>query len=242
MEFDSLSNRARIAVPAHPDRPRLVEETEQQLILLLARAWAAEGWTPLHAGSLIPPGENRCVLLCAPSGAGKTTLTAALLRRGWRTLGDDKILLRPEGNSVIARALARRFHLHPNSSRWFPEAGDIRAWPTYSRWTDKRVVRIEGLWPDRLVEHAVPAAVVQLERNENGPALTVEPLDQVSTLNTLLRQVAIPSDASHAKPLVSCVAATAALMRSVLMKIGHDAFSVPSTAEEIEKELRRLLP
>jgi hypothetical protein len=241
MEFDLTASQARIAVPAHADWPALVEEVEQQLVLLLARAWALAGWTPLHAGSLIPPGGNRCVLLCAPSGAGKTTLTATLLRRGWRTLGDDKTLLRPEGKGVIARALARRFHLHPASSRWFPEAGDLGAWPTYSRWTDKRVVRIETVWPDRLIDHAFPAAVVQLERVENGPALAVEPLNQSGALNALLRQVAIPADAEHAKPLVSCIAATAARLRSALMKIGHDAFSDPSMAERLEEEMRRLL-
>jgi hypothetical protein len=242
MEFDLTAGQARIAVPAHPDWPTLVEEVEQQLVLLLARAWAQAGWTPLHAGSLIPPGENRCVLLCAPSGAGKTTLTAALLRRGWRTLGDDKTLLQKEGKNVTARALARRFHLHPASSRWFPEAGDLGAWPTYSRWTDKRVVRIEKVWPNRLLDRAIPAAVVQLERNDGGPALVVEPLDRIHTLNTLLRQVAIPSDAEHARPLVACITATAAQLRGALVKVGNDAFADPSTAEHLDEALRRLLP
>lgn len=242
MEFDPTSAQARVVVPAHPDWPALVEDVEQQLVLLLARAWAQQGWTPLHAGTLVPPGETRCVLLCAPSGIGKTTLIVALLRRGWRTLGDDKTLLRKEGKGVMAHAVARRFHLHPSLSRWFPEAGNLSVWPRYSRWTDKRVVRIENVWPNRLLDRAVPAAVVQLERNNGGPALVVEPLDRIHTLNTLLRQVAIPSDAEHARPLVACVTATAAQLRGALVKIGNDAFADPSTAECLDGELRRLLP
>jgi hypothetical protein len=242
MEFDPAANRARIAVPVHSDTPALVEEIEQQFVLLLARSWAQAGWTPLHAGSLVPPGKTRCVLLCAPSGAGKTTFIAALLRRGWHTLGDDKTLLQMEGKEVVARALARRFHLHPTSARWFPEVGDLGAWPCYSRWTDKRVVRIEKVWPGRLLDRAVPAAVVQLERSENGPALFIEPLDSINTLNTLLRQVAIPSDAGHARPLVACIAATAACLRGALIKIGQDAFADSSTAERLDAALRRLLP
>jgi hypothetical protein len=229
-------------VPAHPDWPALVEDIEQQLVLLLVRAWAQQGWTPLHAGTLVPAGETRCVLLCAPSGAGKTTFVAALLRRGWRTLGDDKTLLRMESQGIVARAVAHRFHLHPSSSCWFPEAGDLGAWPRYSRWTDKRVVHIEKIWPDRLLDCAVPAAVVQLERNNGGPALVVEPLDQIHTLNTLLRQVAIPSDAEHARPLVSCIAATASQLQGVLIKIGNDAFADPSTAGRLDEALRSLLP
>jgi hypothetical protein len=241
MEFDPTSTQARVMVPAHPDWPALVEDVEQQFVLLLARAWAQEGWTPLHAGTLVPPGETRCVLLCAPSGIGKTTLTVALLRRGWRTLGDDKTLLRKEGKGVMARAVAHRFHLHPSLSRWFPEAGNLSLWPRYSRWTDKRVVRIKEVWPDRLRDHAIPAAVAQLERTKNGPALLVEPLDQINTLKTLLQQVVIPGDAEHARPLVSCVTATAAGRRGALVKIGDDAFADPLTAEHLDQELRRLL-
>ena len=90
MEFDEAARTGADIVSDHSDRETVIEEIEQQLVLLLARAWAGQGWTPLHAGSLIPPGKTDCVLVCAPSGAGKTTLIAALLRRGWRTLGDDK--------------------------------------------------------------------------------------------------------------------------------------------------------
>jgi hypothetical protein len=241
MQFDSVTSEAKIGVPGiYSDWPAIVEETEQQLVLLLARAWAQTGWTPLHAGSLLPPGENRCVLLCAPSGVGKTTLTAALLRRGWRTLGDDKTLLQIGQSGVIARGLARRFHLHPTSARWFPELGDFNDCPHYSRWTDKRVVRIEQTWPDRLVDGAIPAAVVQLERSESG--LQIEPMDRMKTLYTLLRQVAIPSDPEHAQPLVACISRAAAAANSAVIKIGHGIYDDPEIINRLEKTLRGLLP
>jgi hypothetical protein len=240
MRFDFAAGEARIVVPFHADWPNLVEETEQQLVLLLARAWAQAGWTPLHAGTLMPPGEARCVLLCAASGVGKSTLVAALVRRGWRTLGDDKTLLRMERSGVTARALARRFHLHPSSSRWFPEMGDFSGWPRYSRWTDKRVVQIAEMWPDRFLDEATPAALAQLERTESG--LAIEPMDRMNTLNTLLRQVAIPSDAEHARPLIACVAATAAKVNSVRIKIGNEVYADSSGVDHLEKALRGLLP
>jgi hypothetical protein len=245
MELDLINDQAVIlvparAVPSHADWPSIVEETEQQLILLLARAWAKAGWTPLHAGSLVPPGEARCVLVCAPSGVGKTTLIAALLRRGWRTLGDDKTLLQIESNGVTARALARRFHLHPSSAQWFPELGDFSACPRYSRWTDKRVVKVEPAWPDRLLESARPAAVVQLERIDAG--LEFQSIDHMETLYTLLRQVALPGDAEYARPLVKCIGWLASSVNSALLKVGHGIYDQGPVIDNLEQGLLRLLP
>ena len=65
MEFDPAASRAGIAVPVHPDSPALVEEIEQQFVLLLARSWAQEGWTPLHAGSLVLQPVKPAACSCA---------------------------------------------------------------------------------------------------------------------------------------------------------------------------------
>ena len=242
MDFDEAAKQARIIVPDHSDRETVVEEVEQQLVLLLARAWAGQGWTPLHAGSLIPPVGTDCVLVCAPSGVGKTTLISALLRRGWRTLGDDKVLLRKENSSIVARALSRRVHLHPTLANWFPEIGAIEKWPRYSRWTEKRMVKMEAIWPGQLMGSAIPAGLVQLARAESGPALAVEPFDSIRTLHSLLRQIAIPADTADARPLVSCAAAMAGRLRAALVTVGNNAFSDSSTAGRLEETLRGLLP
>lgn len=240
MRFNLSTGEAHISVPFHQDGPAIVEEAEQQLVFLLARSWAKTGWTPLHAGSLLPPDKEHCVLLCAPSGVGKTTLIAALLRRGWRTLGDDKTLLQIGKNGPIARALARRFHLHPSSQRWFPELSDFAGCPHYSRWTDKRVVRIEEAWPHRLVDHAKPVAVVQLERIQSG--FEVEGMDRMKTLYTLLRQVAIPSDPEHAQPLLACISQLATTVNSAVIRIGDGIYDEPAVIERLEKTLSGLLP
>jgi len=241
MDFDEAARQARIIVPDHSDRETVVEEVEQQLVLLLARAWAGQGWTPLHAGSLIPPGGTDCVLVCAPSGVGKTTLISALLGRGWRTLGDDKVLLRKENGSIVARALSRRVHLHPALANWFPEIGEIEKWPRYSRWTEKRMVKMEAIWPGQLMGSAIPAGLVQLARAEKGPALEVEPFDSIRTLHSLLRQIVIPADRADARPLVSCAAAMAGRLRGALVTVGNNAFLNSTTAGRLEEALRGLL-
>ena len=48
-----------------------------------------------------------CVALVGPSGIGKTSLTLELLRRGWRTFGDEFLLL--ERRTLIARAVPLAF-------------------------------------------------------------------------------------------------------------------------------------
>jgi hypothetical protein len=241
MDFNETENTAHIIIPEIPDRETLIEEVEQQFVLLLARSWARLGWTPLHAGALIPPGENRCIFVCAPSGVGKTTLTTAMLCAGWRTLGDDKILLRNENGIIMARALSRRVHLHPSLSNWFPEIGSIEKWPRYSRWTEKRMVRLEDVWPGQLIETAQPAGLVQLERAENGPAVTLDLTDSVGALHTLLRQIVIPSATADAQPLIACAATMTRQLRAGYLKIGHNAFAQSDTVQQLEKTLRGLL-
>lgn len=241
MDFDEASRCARILVTPGADHETMIEEIEQQLVLLLARAWASEGWTPLHAGTLILPEKNTGVLVCAHSGVGKTTFTTAMLCHGWRTLGDDKALLRKEDGRIVAHALSRRFHLHPSLSKWFPQLGVIEDWPRYSRWTEKRMVKMGELWPDQLLAATVPQVVIQLARGDRGTPLQIDPLDSMATLNTLLRQIAIPGDAAAARPLVACAAALAGQLRGALVTVGENAFADPAMVGRIEARLRELL-
>jgi hypothetical protein len=242
MDFNEAEKRAFIRVPDHSDRETVIEEVEQQLVLLLARAWAKAGWTPLHAGSLIPPKQDRCIFVCAPSGVGKTTLVSAMLCRGWQTLGDDKILLRKKNGNIEARALSRRVHLHPSLLNWFPEIGAIEKWPRYSRWTEKRMAGIESIWPGQLLTSACPAGLVQLGRNENSPAIEFESLDPINVLHTLLRQIAIPADAGDAQPLLACAATLAAQLRGARLHIGNNAFADGAKIKQLEKIFLGLLP
>lgn len=237
--LDESTWRARLRVPYWRHRPTLVEEAEQQLILLCARAWAARGWTPVHAATVIRPGTDRCALICAPSGSGKTTLVFALLRRGWRTLGDDKALVRVGSGGVEGRALAGRLHLDPAGSRWLQEAGDVSRWPRYSMWTDKRRVPLEAVWPGALVERGRPGCVVRLERGQESAAvIACETMDGAETMQTLLRQVALPGDAAHARPLMKTCAALAGLP-GLCVRVGPGAFDDGAALDGLAEAIGR---
>lgn len=68
---------------------------------------AKPGWL-LHAAAL--ERDGRAIVFAGPSGAGKTTLSIALIARGWRTLTEEIVLVDRHG---IAHGLARPIHGSP---------------------------------------------------------------------------------------------------------------------------------
>jgi hypothetical protein len=60
----------------------------------------ANGHEALHAAAV---GDERgAILILAPSGAGKSSLALELVRRGWRLLADDVVVLGRRGDSIEA--------------------------------------------------------------------------------------------------------------------------------------------
>jgi hypothetical protein len=81
--------------------------------------------TPLHASCIAL--NNRAIVLCGDSGAGKTSLAYACARRGWQYLADDAahIVRSSHNHSVVGRPYTIRFR---ESARWlFPELNRFNA-------------------------------------------------------------------------------------------------------------------
>ncbi len=98
--------------------------------LILHAAWVAKG--------------RRSVLIAGPHGAGKTTLAMALeLRRGWRVLSDDVVLLDASG---AAEPLERPVSVKPGTA--LPELGRATQgwWPSLlPRRRPKTLPRIDAV-------------------------------------------------------------------------------------------------
>lgn len=220
--------------------PALVEsrrwfEVEDLLTLILTTGWRRAGWAPVHAAGLVSPnaepGNNRGLLICAGSGGGKTTLAVAMVRRGWRSLGDDKLLLATRGTQRTVASIKQMLNIDPAAAAWFPELSGIASQPAYSTWTPKRRVSLGRVWPHAPTSTMVPTHLVVVSRSAGRGGIMVSRLDRASSISALLHQTVIPNDPSVARPITSAVARVAEDLRAFRFELFEDAFSDPQALE-----------
>lgn len=70
---------------------------------------------PLHAGAVVL--DERAIAFCGATGHGKSTLTAALVARGFVALSDDKIVLRKSTEGLLASPSPPVLSLHPTAAQ-----------------------------------------------------------------------------------------------------------------------------
>jgi hypothetical protein len=223
-------------VRAHQPDWGVAADIDDLINLVLTTSWRRSGWIPVHSGA-VTKGET-CAVLCAPSGAGKTTLTAALIRRGWRTLGDDKLLLRldPSGGSELV-ALVHSFNLDPNVRKWFPEVASIGVLPSYSVFSQKRRVNIGDFWPGRTIRSSRPTHLLQIALREDIDTVNMTPIKNNDILSILLHQTVIPKDVPSANQIVSTLAATAMHLKGYRVEIGKNAYDDIGFLSRLESAL-----
>lgn len=208
---------------------------EDLFSLICTVGWRQEGWIPVHAAAVAKNGA--CAILCAPSGGGKSTLTAALARSGWQTLGDDKLLLRRGPDGVRLRSLLQTFNLDPQTRRWF-DVGDIDGLPRYSAFTNKRRVSIGTICArSPMIESAVPTHVVRIVRDHDAQGMRASRMRPDEVLPALLRQIVIPADAAAARWIVSETAACTSRLRGLELRVGNDAYAQADWLGAVEEAI-----
>jgi hypothetical protein len=132
----------------------------------LPLAATLQGFEVLHAAAAAT--EHGACLFSGPPGAGKSSLGAALLRRGAASLGDDAIALRPAAGGLLAYPGAGTVFLREaEQTRLTPAERDLLGAPE----------RVNGgRWRYRAEMAPGPApfgALFLLERAERGPLVEV---------------------------------------------------------------------
>lgn len=220
--FDDQT-RWQLDVPDELVAEQRLEELEDLISLVVTTGWRKQGWVPLHGAAVVH--DDRCAIVCASSGGGKSSFTAALVRRGWRTLGDDKLLLRTDDGAPHLAALLHTFNLHPRTRAWFPEVGALEHLPRYSAWTEKRKVRSPEIWPDATALHAQPTTLVALSRSDAHAGVRISRLDTSAVRDALLRQTVFPRDRAVATHIFATVTATASAVRGIAIEVGANAYA-----------------
>lgn len=126
----------------------------------------------VHGAALAPPELDGAVVLAGATGVGKTTLTRALMDRGFLPFGDDVTLVDPI--SLSLQPFPRAFHLHESGGDT-PDAADPDGLPTYFQ-------------PPRWARFPLPVKLILfLVRTAEHEARAV-PLGSADAASSLLRQ------------------------------------------------------
>ena len=94
----------------------------------LAELLKRHGLYMVHAAGLSLAGQG--LLIAGASGAGKTTLTIALLRSGFAFLGDDTLFLSPGPKGLRALAFPDQIDVTAHTASFFAELRDLAGLPS----------------------------------------------------------------------------------------------------------------
>ena len=144
----------------------------------LGTALYLRGLPVLHAAAVVVDG--RAVLLAGTAGAGKSTLTAALVAKGVPLLAEDLAVLTFGENAIIVQAGYPRLRLYPDATviigrgaQNLPRVFPARAWvPDDKRWLDAN--DLAGGF--RATPAPLEAVYLLAQRRSDRQALTIESL------------------------------------------------------------------
>jgi hypothetical protein len=176
-EADAVGGRGRLAVAPSvaADKERFEHGILEAVTLFLVTERDRQ---PVHAAGVLLPGG--AVLLAAPGGTGKSTLTYALLRVGTPVLSDDAVYLQSRPTPAVW-GLRKRLCLPLDAAETFPELADRRP----VRRADGRMKLVVDLGAVRSAAPtcAEPLGVCLLERGGGPPGVTeISPETAVSAL------------------------------------------------------------
>jgi len=218
---------ARILVA--PDGGELLCEPEREgsewttLVFAQALPLAAtlRGLEVLHASAVAAPGGalgGGAALFTGPQGAGKSSLAAALVRRGARLLADDTVAMQSRGGDLLAHSGAALLQLSAG------EHERLRCSEHAELGPGANVLGKHRFAVDLRAGTAPFGGLFLLERSPDGPALErIEQVDPFALLATTFNlSVRTPERLTRHLDLVAALAATRRVFR-VRIHPGTDA-------------------
>jgi hypothetical protein len=135
-----------------------------------------------HCAAVVPPGQEKAILIAGSSGSGKSTLTMQLAARGWNYLSDDKLLL-DSRNGLEVYALRKFFALTAETIAVLPRS---RITPSSTTPGIKERVAPQDLFPASQIQLARPDAVFFTIISGKSTS-EIRPLTAADAMTRLLR-------------------------------------------------------
>lgn len=130
-------------------------------------------FVPVHAACVVEGGTS--IVLQGKAGRGKSTLAFACVRRGYRVLAEDGLLIRCRPEGARLWGVPWKLHLLPDSRRFFPElAHEQPRLQINGEW--KLEIEPETFYPGSTTTNAAPGIVLFLERGEQRGPTRIEPV------------------------------------------------------------------
>ena len=139
----------------------------------------------IHAGA-VGRGDGRCVLLPAAAGSGKSSMTAALVHRGYRYLSDEVALIEPTSFRVppVPLAVCIKSSGVEVMRRYFPDILEIRS---HQR-MDGKHVRYVPVAPSTLQRASARVSHIVFPRYKAARATQIHPIARSTALRRMMSE------------------------------------------------------
>jgi hypothetical protein len=207
----------------------LEDVTTTSLAPLLRR----RGYYLIHAFSLSRDG--RALLLCGPSGCGKTTSGLALLRAGWRYLGNDVALLQQRPDGIYALPMPGPLAIRRHTLKLLPWLGEKDHYPADPSEPNRVQLPIDEWFGGWAAASRVTA--VCFPTIEERPDNLLEPLSQSVCLARLMEQSVDRWDQQTLSRHVNLLHCLSRQSDAYTVRLGRDPAQLPDLLKTMDYRL-----
>lgn len=183
----------------------------------------------IHAAALAK--EEKGVLIPGFTGSGKTTLSLALLRRGFKFLSDDRPFLRREKGGIKILAFPESLDVTEKTISFFPELQTLPA-DAFKTGLKKKKFSVESIYPNSILNTCAPRVLLfpNIVDRENS---RLESISKVEAAVKLLPHCLLVFDQEIAKKHFYLLCQLVEKIDCFRLDLGRNLLAVHGMIEEI---------
>ena len=197
-------------------------------IIPLSELLKRRGLYMVHAAGLSLDGKG--LLVAGASGAGKTTLTIALLRAGFGFLGDDTAFLCTRSQGLRVLAFPDEIDITPHTASFFPELQDFARRPSPAGRPKQSLISTR-VYSARPTWECAPAVLVFPQIAQVHESV-LRPMPKDAAFVELLCNV-VRTDVGSAQAHLDALAALVAQCLCFRLETGRDFDALPALLRSV---------